>query len=90
MSINQLNGNARRVENDCPPLSIKPWITQCLDRIETLSNREQEVLRLLGSGLENRAVAATLGISQKAQAGSVGAETLRTSCHTTSRSPHFQ
>ena len=34
-------------------------------RLDALSQREREVLRLLGRGLENRAIAMTLGIAER-------------------------
>ncbi len=45
--------------------AVEPWIGQCVVRIDVLSQREQEVLRLLGRGLENRAIAMTLGIAER-------------------------
>lgn len=42
-----------------------PWIGRCVVRIDALSQREQEVLRLLGRGLENDATAMTLGIAER-------------------------
>jgi DNA-binding NarL/FixJ family response regulator len=45
--------------------AVEPWIRQCVVRIDALSRREQDVLRLLGRGLENRAIAATLGIAER-------------------------
>ena len=65
MSIQQPNGYASFVENKDPGLSIEPWIRQSLERIGALSNREREVLRLLGIGMENRAAAAALGIAER-------------------------
>jgi DNA-binding NarL/FixJ family response regulator len=44
---------------------VDPWIGQCLGRIGALSHREQEVLRLLGRGLENRSIATALGIAER-------------------------
>jgi DNA-binding NarL/FixJ family response regulator len=45
--------------------AVEPWIGQCVVRIDALSRREQDVLRLLGRGLENRAIATTLGIAER-------------------------
>jgi DNA-binding CsgD family transcriptional regulator len=45
--------------------AVDPWIGRCVVRIDALSQREQEVLRLLGRGLENRAIAMTLGIAER-------------------------
>jgi DNA-binding NarL/FixJ family response regulator len=42
---------------------VEPWIGQYVVRIDALSQREQEVLLLLGRGLENRAIAKALGIA---------------------------
>jgi DNA-binding NarL/FixJ family response regulator len=44
---------------------VEPWIGQCAVRIDALSQREQDVLRLLGRGLENRAIAKALGIAER-------------------------
>ena len=44
---------------------VEPWIGQCMVRINALSQREQDVLRLLGRGLENRAIAKALGIAER-------------------------
>ena len=44
---------------------VEPWIGQCVVRIDALSQREQDVLRLLGRGLENRAIAKALGIAER-------------------------
>jgi DNA-binding NarL/FixJ family response regulator len=45
--------------------AVEPWIGQCMARIDALSQREQDVLRLLGRGLENRAIAMTLDIAER-------------------------
>jgi DNA-binding NarL/FixJ family response regulator len=45
--------------------AVEPWIGQGVVRIDALSQREQDVLRLLGRGLENRAIAKTLGIAER-------------------------
>jgi DNA-binding NarL/FixJ family response regulator len=45
--------------------AVEPWIGQCVVRLDALSQREREVLRLLGRGLENRAIAMTLGIAER-------------------------
>ena len=45
--------------------AFEPWIRQCVVRLDALSQRERDVLRLLGRGLENRAIAMTLGIAER-------------------------
>lgn len=58
-----LNQAGSADNRDCH--AVEPWIRQCVVRIDVLSRREQDVLRLLGRGLENRAIATTLGIAER-------------------------
>lgn len=44
---------------------IDPWVRGCLERIERLSDREQQVFALLAQGLDNRSLARRLGIADR-------------------------
>ena len=50
---------------NCDVNPVEAWIGHCVVQIDALSQREQDVLRLLGRGLENRAIAMTLGIAER-------------------------